>query len=118
MSLHATPILLRLVPALVVAVVAYGVGGPGLALHVLGWYGAFLLNFRLIAGMASGTAGTPAMALAWGTKLPATLGLAALFLVYSSPLAMVLGLVGAVHALLGSAVLAPPLAPPRPVQEP
>lgn len=97
---------LRLGAGLVVAAAALALEGSVLAGHTVSWYAAFLVNFRLMAGMAYGTATHPAIALAWGVKLPLTLGVAAALLAWSSPVAMVLGLVGAVNALLASAILA------------
>jgi len=106
MASAAQPLALRIGAALVVALFALTLGGPELAGHTVLWYAGFLVNYRLMAGMAIGTATHPAIALAWGVKLPLTLGAAALFLAWSSPLAMVLGLFGAVNALIGAAILA------------
>ncbi len=118
MSLRPLPIVVRLATALVVGGCGAALGDGVLGIHAVGWYGAFLLNFRLMSGMAGGTAGSPSMALVWGLKLPVTLAAAGLFLAWSSPLAMVLGLIGAVHALLAGILLGPPVVAVRLAREP
>ncbi|MBA2321362.1 MAG: hypothetical protein H0V89_09420, partial [Deltaproteobacteria bacterium] len=57
---------LRLGAGLVVGAVALALEGPHLAGHTVLWYAGFLVNYRLMAGMAYGTATHPAIALAWG----------------------------------------------------
>lgn len=117
------PLALRFSVALAVAAVAFVAGGRPLVPHAVLWYAGFLLNLRLMAEMARGTATQPALALAWGVKLPVTVGLVAAFLPWSTPLAMVLGLTGAVHAMIAAGLLetrapVPPRAPvPLSVEE-
>jgi hypothetical protein len=113
MSPAVLPHFVRAAAALVAAGAGLVSGGPALAGEALLWYAGFVVNFALMAGLAHGTASRPSLALAWGVKLPLTLGAVALLLPFSSPLALVLGLFAAVNALVATALLA---GPPRTVE--
>lgn len=89
----------------VAAAVGWSVGGATLAMHAAIWCAFGLLNLLAVERLSAATsramaAGVTGPAWMWAVKLPLTLALVGLGLRVSDPRAMVIGVLGAVSALL------------------